>query len=83
MFGASLVVFSPEMWQPVVFRFVGWLIVVTAIGLLCIPWKWHQRFAKRVMSPVIRHMKLYALAVFAFGALLLYSVFWSGPNGVE
>ena len=81
--GASIVVFSPEMWQPNLFRLLGWLIVVTSIGLLCIPWQWHQRFAKWVMPPVIRHMKLYALGVFAFGALLLYSVFSVGPNGAE
>ena len=81
--GASIVVFSPEMWQPVLFRLVGWLIVVTAIGLLCIPWQWHQRFAKWVIPPVIRHIKLYALGIFAFGALLLYSVFSTGPNGAE
>ena len=79
--GASMVVFSPEMWQPDLFRIVGWLIVVTAIGLLCIPWQWHHRFAKWVVPPVIRHMKIYALGVFAFGVFLLYSVFSAEPYG--
>lgn len=79
--GASMVVFSPEMWQPDLFRIVGWLIVITAIGLICIPWQWHHRFAKWVIPPVVRHLKIYALGVFAFGVFLLYSVFSAGPYG--
>ena len=33
------------------------------------------------MPLVIRYMKLYALGVFALGALLLYSVFFGEPSG--
>lgn len=69
--GGSLVAFSSEMWQPDVFRLFGWVVVVTTVGLLGIPWRWHQRFARRVVPPVTRHMTLYGLGAAALGVLVL------------
>jgi hypothetical protein len=82
LIGVSLVVLSSAMWQADLFRLIGWLIVVTSIGLLLVPWRWHQRFAEWVLPMVIRHMRLYAVGLFVFGAFLLYSVFCSGPSTV-
>lgn len=75
VFGAALVVYAPWMWQPMVFRVLGWIIVVTAVALCCIPWRWHRRYALRVMPTVNRFLRLFGLAVAGFALLLLIGVF--------
>ena len=72
--GAAVVNFASSMRYPDLFRPFGWLIVVSAAGLLLIPWQWHHKFGTWVMPPVIRHMKLFALGAFVLGAFILYSV---------
>lgn len=81
LLGASLLVLAPAMWQPDLFRVIGWAIVTTSLALLLMPWRWHHRFAQRVLPAVVRHMTLYAVGVFAFGCLLLYGVFFGGSGG--
>lgn len=76
--GAALVVLSPAMWQPSVFRLFGWAIVISSVALICVPWQWHNRFAERVRPIVLRHLRLYAVGSFAFGAILLFGVFAAG-----
>ena len=76
--GAALVALSPAMWQPDLFRLVGWAIVVSSAVLICVPWRWHHRLGKRVLPIVVRHRGLYAAGSLAFGALVLYGVFAGG-----
>jgi hypothetical protein len=71
--GVAMAHFASSMWHPQLFKPFGWLIIVTAGGLLLIPWQWHNKFATWVMPPVIRHMRLFALGAFALGAFILYS----------
>jgi hypothetical protein len=78
LIGAALVVLSPAMWQPKMFLLVGWVIVVSSVALVCVPWQWHHRFGERVGPILFRHLRLYAVGSFAFGALLLYGVFAGG-----
>jgi hypothetical protein len=78
LIGASLVVLSPNMWQADVFQLIGWAIVVSSVCLILLPWRWHHRFGERVLPMIVRHMRLYAAGLFAFGALLLYGVFAAG-----
>jgi hypothetical protein len=78
LLGASLVVLSPAMWQANLFRIVGWIIVVSSVGLLLIPWQWHHRFGQRVMPLVLRHLRLYAAGLTAFGVFLLVGILWGG-----
>jgi hypothetical protein len=78
LIGASLIVLSPAMWQPDLFWLIGWASVISSVGLLLVPWKWHHRFAQRLRPTFVRHMRLYALGLFAFGALLLYGVVFAG-----
>ena len=72
--GAALVVRSPTMWQPRMFWLIGWAIVVSSAVLLAVPWQWHHRLGGRVLPLLVRHLRLYAVGSFAFGALLLYGV---------
>ena len=76
--GAALVLLSPAMWQPNVFWILGWAIVVSSAALMCIPWQWHHRVGERVLPMFVRHLKLYAVGMLAFGVFLLYGVFAGG-----
>ena len=80
LIGAALVVLSPAMWHPRIFWLVGWAIVVSSAGLMCVPWQWHHRFGERVQPMLVQHLRLYAVAAFAFGALLLYGLFAGGGS---
>jgi hypothetical protein len=72
--GGALVSFAPSMWYSDVFKLFGWLMVVTAVALLLLPWRWHYEFGKWAIPLVIRHMKLFALGAVALGTLLFYGV---------
>lgn len=70
--GAALVVFAPSMWYSDLFGLLGWLMVVTAVGLFLVPWRWHHRFSRWAIPLAIRYLPWYALATFALGAFILY-----------
>src|ERR1700723_3444410 len=79
LIGTSLVIRSAQMWQPKVFRFLGWAIVLSSLVLILSPWHWHQRFGERVRPLLIRRMKMFGVGLLAFGVLLLYGVFAAVP----
>ena len=78
LFGAALVMQSPNMWQSRAFRAVGWAIIVSSAVLMCAPWRWHYQFGERIRPMFMRYLNLYAIGAFAFGALLLYGLFADG-----
>ena len=68
-------------WQPKVFWFVGWAIVVSSLVLILTPWQWHYRFGEKVRPIVIHRIKLFAIGLMAFGVFLIYGVFAAvSPN---
>ena len=73
--GVSLIIHSAAMWQPKVFWFVGWAIVLSSLVLILTPWQWHHRFGEKVRPMLIRRMKVYAVGLLAFGVLIIYAVF--------
>lgn len=75
LIGVSLIIRSAAMWQPKVFWFFGWTIVLSSSLLILTPWQWHHRFAEKVGPIVIRYMKLYAVGILSFGVLLIYGMF--------
>jgi hypothetical protein len=70
--GVSITNFASAMWCPDVFRIFGWSIIVSTAGLLLIPWRGHHKLAIRVMPPVYRHMRVFALGALCMGAFVLY-----------
>jgi hypothetical protein len=72
--GAAIVEFASSMWHPNLFELFGWVLVVTAVGLMLIPWQWHHKYGTWAIPLVIRHMRLFALGAFALGGLILYGV---------
>ena len=78
--GAALVLLSPTMWQPQIFRLFGWAVLISSAVLICVPWRWHHRLGERfrILPLLIRHLRLYAVGSSALGALLLYGVYAGG-----
>lgn len=72
--GTALVVFAPSMWYSNLFNLFGWIILVTTVGLLLIPWQWHHRFGERVIPLAIRYIKFYGLSSLLLGVFILYSL---------
>jgi hypothetical protein len=72
--GVAIVIFAPSMWYSDLFNFFGWIIIVTTMGLLLIPWQWHHEFAKWAIPVAIRHMKLFAFGAAALAAFIFYGV---------
>jgi hypothetical protein len=70
--GMAIVMFANSMWYPKLIELFGWLLAVPAIGLILMPWRWHQKFGTFAMPLVIRHMKLFALGAFVLGGFILY-----------
>lgn len=72
--GAALLMFAPSMAFPDLFLAFGWVIVVTTIGLLVIPWRWHHKFARWAIPLVLRHIGFFAVGAALLGALVLFGV---------
>ena len=64
--GGSLVVHAPHMFAARAVSLFGWVILITTAGLLLVPWRWHHRFAQRVVPPAMRYIT--AIGVFSVGA---------------
>jgi hypothetical protein len=79
LLGISLLVLSPAMRPPTLFRVIGWAIVISSVGLLLMPWQWHNRFGEMIRPQLLRLVKVYALGAFGFGCLLLYGILWPPP----
>ena len=72
--GAALIVAAPEMAASNIFRMLGWVIVATAVALMITPWRWHHRFAQRVIPPLLRRMRWYAIGLVVFAAILIGAI---------
>lgn len=70
--GAAIVVFANSMWYSQLFELFGWLVAITAIGLILMPWRWHQKFGNLVRPMLMRNIRLFALGAFALGGFILY-----------
>lgn len=72
--GIGFILFAPEMRFADLFRIFGWLLVLTATGLMLTPWRWHHQFGKWAIPLAIKYMKLYALGAFTLGLFVLYGL---------
>jgi uncharacterized protein YjeT (DUF2065 family) len=50
------------------------VLLVTTAGLLIVPWRWHHRFAQRVVPLFTRYIALIGLVSLAIGGLILWAV---------
>lgn len=73
--GMALVLHAPFMRLPQVYGILGWLMLTTAVGLMLIPWRWHQKFAGWVVPPVAKRLKSFAVLAGGLGVFILWGLF--------
>ncbi|MGD9589510.1 MAG: hypothetical protein AB7Q37_13950 [Pyrinomonadaceae bacterium] len=69
--GGALLVQAPKLEFSLALTVLGWMLVVTTVALLIIPWQWHRRFADRTVPAATRHMALIGIAPILLGALVI------------
>lgn len=79
--GVAILLYAPQMLFPDFFVILGWVLVMTTVGLFAVPWQWHRRFAQWGVPHATRHLKLIAIASFVIGGFILASVILG--NGTE
>ncbi len=79
--GGAILQYAPYMLLSGFFVILGWILVVTTVGLGAVPWWWHQRFAQWTVPYATRRLWLIAVASFVFGGFVLVSVILG--NGTE
>ena len=78
--GVAILLYAPRMLFPNFFVIFGWILVVTTVGLLAVPWQWHQRFAQWGVPYATRNLKLVAGASFVFGGFVIASLILGGTH---
>jgi len=72
--GASFVWHAPQMKFAILFIVFGWVMVVTTVALLFVPWRLHRRFANWSVPHATRNLPLFALGSLVGGVLILLAV---------
>lgn len=72
--GAAFVIHAPRMFASNVFNLFGWVLMITTVGLLLLPWRWHHRFAREVVPRAIPYIKAIGIGSLALGGVILASI---------
>jgi uncharacterized protein YjeT (DUF2065 family) len=72
--GVAILLYAPQMLFSGFFVILGWVLVMTTVGLFAVPWQWHRHFAQWGVPHATRHLRLIAVASFVFGGFVLASV---------
>jgi len=71
--GAAFILRAPELPREPLFTALGWMIVISSLVLLVIPWRWHRQFAERVVPPVARYLRWLGVASLGLGVVVLWA----------
>lgn len=73
--GWAFVVYSPQMLYSSAFTLFGWVLVITSVLLLLIPWRWHHKFAQMAVRPLTRRVWLFGILSLPLGGMILFAAF--------
>jgi hypothetical protein len=76
--GCAFVMNASRMLYSEAFWLFGWLLIVTTVVLLLLPWRWHRRFAQKVVPPITRHVWLFGIVSLPLGGAILFAVLRGG-----
>lgn len=76
--GGAFILVAHRLAASYVWSAFGWVLVLTSLLLLCLPWQWHQRFAKLSVPAATRSMALIGLGSALAGASIWLAVFMGG-----
>lgn len=75
--GASLIRCAAVLPFSTAFHLAGWTLIFTSLALSAVPWRWHRRFAQRVVPYALRYVRILGASSFALGAFLVSSAIWA------
>lgn len=78
--GCAFITYAPRMLYPSAFLLFGWVLVVTTVILLLLPWRWHHRFARKFVPPITRHVWLFGIVSLPLGGVILFAVLHGGTT---
>jgi hypothetical protein len=76
--GWAFILYSPQMLYGFAFRLFGWVLVVTSLLLLLVPWRWHHKFAQVAVRPLTRRVWLFGVISLPLGGVILFAVLGGG-----
>ena len=74
--GGAFILRAPQMPFSYAFALFGWVLVITTVCLLAVPWKWHHWFAQKAVPHAIRYLSLVAIASLVLGVFVLTSAIY-------
>ncbi len=78
--GWSLVAYAPQMLYSAAFSVFGWILAITSVVLLLVPWRWHQRFARKAVRPLTRRVWVFGILALPLGIVILFAVSRGGAS---
>ena len=70
--GAAILVHAPNMAFSEFFGVFGWIIIITSLMLVGLPWRWHHTFAQKVIPTVIKFIQIYGILCLVLGGFIIY-----------
>ena len=72
--GMAFIVSAHRLPAHLVFSVFGWVLLSTSALLFLVPWRWHHRFAGKVVPVANRYITAIGLSSLVFGVHILASV---------
>ena len=79
--GTAFVLYSPSMLFAKLFEVFGWVLVISSLVLLVLPWCWHRNFSLWAVPFATHNLKLVASGSFIIGVTVISAVLLS-PGAV-
>jgi hypothetical protein len=70
--GAALVLAAPRLFPTILFTIVGWILVVTSVVMLFVPWELHRRFAAQSVPRALPFLSLIGVVSLVAGGALMW-----------
>lgn len=74
--GIAFVIYAPQMKFAIVFAAFGWLLIVTTVVLMFVPWKLHKKFADRSLPMMYQWLTVFGVISFLGGAFIVFSFYF-------
>lgn len=78
--GLALLQAAPHLLFTPFLQGLGWVLLLTTLVLLVLPWRWHQRFAQWSVPKSLPYLGWIALASFAGGVLIIVAVAYGSAS---
>ncbi len=74
--GLALLQAGPQLLFAPFLQGLGWVLLLTTLVLLVLPWRWHQRFAQWSVPKALPYLGWIALASLAGGLLIIVALIY-------